>query len=87
LEVALQQAGFVDIHVSIEEAEFVYTEDEDWWLSLWSHGIRRRLERLEAPVLAQVKADMLRKVQVLKQADGIHTLFRACCAVGTKPAL
>jgi SAM-dependent methyltransferase len=56
LEVALQQAGFVDIRVTMEEAEFVYTQEEDWWLSLWSHAIRRRLEQLDAPVLAQVKA-------------------------------
>jgi hypothetical protein len=83
--VALQQAGCVDIHISMEEAEFVYVQDEDWWLSPWSHGTRRRLERLEAPGLAQVKAGMLHKVRVLKQADGIHTLFRAFCAVGTKP--
>ena len=82
---ALQQAGFVDIHISVEEADFVYQQDEEWWLSLWSYGIRQRLERLEAPVLAQVKADMLHKVRVLKQADGIHTLLRAFCAVGTKP--
>ena len=87
LEVALQQAGFIDIHITMEEADFVYTQDEDWWLSLWSHGMRGRLERLEAPVLAQVKTDMLHKVRVLKQADGIHTLFRAFCAVGTKPVL
>ena len=81
----MQQAGFVDIHISMEEAEFVYTQDEDWWVSLWSHAIRRRLERLEPPVLAQVKTDMLHKVEVLRQSDGIHTLFRAFCAVGTKP--
>jgi hypothetical protein len=81
----LQQAGFVDIHVSVEEAEFVYQDDEEWWLSLWSHAIRRRLEPLEASVLARVKADVLEKVKELKRIDGIHTLFRALCAVGTKP--
>ena len=59
--------------------------DEDWWLSLWSHGIRSRLERLAPPDLARVRGEMLHKVQVLKQADGIHTLFRVFCAVGTKP--
>jgi hypothetical protein len=87
LEGALQQAGFVDIHITMEEAEFVYTQEEDWWLSLWSHATRRWLEPLEAPVLAQVKADMLHKVHAWKQADGIHTLFRAFCTVGTKPGL
>ena len=85
LEAALQQAGFVDIRVTAEEAEFVYAQDEEWWLSLWSHGIRARLEQLDAPALAQVKADMLHRVRVLKQADGIHTLFRAFSAVATKP--
>ena len=83
LEVAWQQAGFVDIHISMEEAEFVYTQDEDWWLSLWSHETRRRLERLEAPVLAQVKADMLHRDPGLETGpNGIHALFRAFCAVG-----
>jgi len=84
LGLALKQAGFVDIQISMEDAEFVYTRDEDWWLSLWSHGIRRRLEQLEAPVLAQLKTEMLQKVNKLKQADGIHTLFRALCVVGNK---
>jgi SAM-dependent methyltransferase len=85
LEGALQRAGFVDIHISLDETEFIYPQEEDWWLSLWSHASRRQLEGLEAPVLAQVKAAMLHKVQVFKQADGIHALFRALCAVGTKP--
>jgi ubiquinone/menaquinone biosynthesis C-methylase UbiE len=85
LEEALQQAGFVDIHISLDETAFIYAQEEDWWASLWSHATRRQLERLEAPVLAQVKAAMLHKVQVFKQADGIHALFRALCAVGTKP--
>lgn len=85
LEAALQQAGFVDIEITTATADFVYAQDEEWWLSLWSHGIRRRLEQLEAPVLAQVKVDMLRRVRALKQADGIHNQFRAHCAVGTKP--
>lgn len=86
LEAALRQAGFVDIEITTETADFVYAQDEEWWLSLWSHGIRRRLEPLQAPVLAQVKADLMRRVQDLKQADGIHNQFRAHCAVGTKPS-
>jgi SAM-dependent methyltransferase len=86
LEAALQQAGFVDIEITTETADFVYAQDEEWWLSLWSHGIRRRLEQLEPPVLAQVKANLMRRVQDLKQADGIHNQFRAHCAVGTKPS-
>lgn len=85
LETALQQAGFEDIEINIEDHDFVYADDEEWWLSLWSHGIRSRFEQLEAPALETLRAAMLRKVQVLKQPDGIHTLFRALFAVGRKP--
>lgn len=85
LQGALQQAGFVDIRITTEEADFVYEKDEEWWLSLWSHGIRARLEQLDAPALARVKAHLLDKVRALKQADGIHTLFRALCAVAGTP--
>ncbi len=80
LEAALQQAGFANIEISMEEHDYVYSTDEEWWLSLWSHGIRARFEQLEAPDLEKLKADMVRKVQVMKQPDGIHTLFRALFA-------
>ncbi|MFQ5804710.1 MAG: class I SAM-dependent methyltransferase [Candidatus Methylomirabilales bacterium] len=85
LETALQQAGFAGIEINIEDHDFVYTDDEEWWLSLWSHGIRSRFEQLEASEIEKVRVDMLRKVQVLKQPDGIHTLFRALFAVGRRP--
>ena len=67
LEAALQQTGFVDIDITAETADFIYADDEEWWLSLWSNGSRRRLEVLEAPELAQVKTEMLHRVQALKR--------------------
>ncbi len=84
LETALQQAGFGNIEISMEEHDYVYSTDEEWWLSLWSHGIRSRFEQLEAPDLERLKADMVRKVQVMKQTDGIHTVFRALFARAQK---
>jgi len=86
LATALQQAGFARLEISIEDHEFVYATDEEWWGSLWSHGIRSRLESLAPPDLAQVRGEMLRKVQVLKQSDGIHTLFRVLFARADKPS-
>ncbi len=80
LETALQQAGFARIEISMEEHDYVYSTDEEWWLSLWSHGVRSRFEQLEALALEKFKADMVRKVQVMKQPDGIHTLWRALFA-------
>ncbi len=85
LEEALQQAGFQDIDVRTEEQDFVYTDEEEWWLSVWSHGLRERLETLEESVLTEVKSDLLQRVQALKQPDGIHTQFRALFGLGNKP--
>ena len=86
LETALQQAGFGNIEISMEEHDYVYSTDEEWWLSLWSHGIRSRFEQLEAPDLEKLKADMVRKVQVMEQPDGIHTLWRVLFARAHKPS-
>jgi hypothetical protein len=86
LETAVQRAGFARIEISMEEHDYVYSTDEEWWLSLWSHGIRSRFEQLEAPDLEKLKADMVRKVQVMKQPDGIHTLWRALFARAHKPS-
>jgi len=86
LETALQQSGFANIEISMEEHDYIYSSDEEWWLSLWSHGVRRRFEQLEAPELEKFKADMLRKVQVMRQPDGIHTLWHALFALAHKPS-
>jgi ubiquinone/menaquinone biosynthesis C-methylase UbiE len=86
LEAALQQMGFVSVNIISETADFIYADEEEWWLSLWSAGTRRRLEGLTTPELNRVKAEMIDKVRVLKQADGIHTLWRALLASAQKPA-
>ena len=85
LEAALQQAGFERIQILVEEGEFVHANDEEVWARLWSGGPRRQLEHMTGPVLDQVKRDVLQKVQVFKQPDGIHLLWRALCALGDKP--
>ena len=72
LATALQQTGFERIEISIEDHDFVYATDEEWWLSLWSHGMRSRFERLASPDLEQVRGDMLRKVQ------GVSALWISC---------
>jgi ubiquinone/menaquinone biosynthesis C-methylase UbiE len=85
VEAALQQAGFERMQILVEEGEFVLANDEEVWARLWSSGPRRQLEHMTGPVLDQVKRDVLQKVQVFKQPDGIHLLWRALCALGDKP--
>jgi SAM-dependent methyltransferase len=85
VEAALQQAGFERRQILVEEGEFVHANDEEVWARLWSGGPRRQLEQMTGPVLDQVKRDVLQKVQVFKQPDGIHLRWRAVYALGDKP--
>jgi SAM-dependent methyltransferase len=85
LEAALQQAGFAQRHIMSEDGDFTYSQEEEWWVSLWPGGIRRQLEAMAAPVLEQAKTEACQQMQVFKQADGIHTLWRILFALGTKP--
>jgi hypothetical protein len=38
VETALQQAGFAGIEINIEDHDFVYADDEEWWLSCGPMG-------------------------------------------------
>ena len=86
LETALQQSGFTDLRVAVEEKEFVYADEEEYWLSLWSAGLRRQLEKMTPEALEQAKSDVFHKLQVLKQQDGFHLVHRALFAFGAKPS-
>jgi len=86
IDAALRQTGFTDIETHMEEHDFVYASDEEWWASLWSHGIRSRFENLDAPALEILKSDMTHKVQVMKRSDGIHTLWHPLFTRSFKPS-
>ena len=85
IETALRQAGFEDVLVTIEENDFVYVSEEQFWLSLWSAGIRRQLEKITPELLEQAKIEVFRKLQMLKDSDGFHKVSRALFALGRKP--
>jgi ubiquinone/menaquinone biosynthesis C-methylase UbiE len=82
-------AGFADVRVVSEEADFIYGSTEEWWQTQWSHGARGGLEEIErkggAELLERFKSDAFERLQAVKQPDGIHEMFRALFAVATKP--
>jgi O-methyltransferase / aklanonic acid methyltransferase len=86
IETALQQAGFKAIRSTVEEKEFIYADEEEYWSSLWSAGIRRQLEKLTPALLEQAKSEVFRKLQTVKKPDGFHKVSRALFAFGTKSA-
>lgn len=79
LEAILASAGFVNIRVVSESREFIYADEEEWWSTLWSHGMRADLEAIEEKTgqdgLKRFQKDAFEKVQMIKQPDGIHQLF------------
>jgi len=87
IETALQQAGFKDIRVAVEEQDFIYTSEEQYWSSLWSAGIRRQLEKMTPGLLEEAKSEVFRKFQTFKKPDGFHKVNRALFAFATKRAL
>ena len=86
LDTALHQAGFQNIRITVEENDFVYASEEQYWQSLWSAGIRRQLEKMTPALLEQAKSEVFRKLQAIKKPDGFPKLSRALFAVGTKTA-
>lgn len=89
LEEIMNVAGFTDIRVVSEASEFIYADEEEWWSTLWSHGMRRALERLErtkgSQELYRFKTDALETIQGKKQVDGIHELIPVLFTLATKP--
>ena len=89
LESILASAGFENIQIFSEEEEFVYSTNEEYWLTLWSHGVRGLLERMEQAKgkegLEKFKSDVFRKVDVLKKDDGLHQMFSVLIGLANKP--
>lgn len=89
LKAILSDAGFDNIQVFSEAADFVYTTEEEYWSTLWSHGMRGTLEKIEQITgmdgLEKFKLEVFQKVAALKQNDGLHQLFSVLVGLGTKP--
>ena len=71
-----------------ETAEFVYATKEEFWSTLWSHGMRETLERIEQAAgsdgLEMFKSDVFKKINSIKEADGLHQFFSVHIGLATK---
>ncbi|MBI3166375.1 MAG: methyltransferase domain-containing protein [Chloroflexi bacterium] len=89
LEAIMKNAGFADIQIVYEAAEFAYANEEEYWSTLWSHGGRVALEAIEkttgAEGLQRFKADVFARLRSMKQTDGIHQTFPVLFALATEP--
>jgi len=89
LEAILASAGFVNIRIVSESTEFIYADEEEWWSTLWSHGMRADLEAIEEKTgqdgLKRFQKDAFERMQIIKQPDGIHQLFSVLFGLAFKP--
>lgn len=88
LTALLAQAGFTAITVSVETARFIYADEETWWTSLWSHGIRGWLEAVErergAEALQHFKAAAFAQLRGGCQPDGFWQTSSALLGRATR---
>jgi ubiquinone/menaquinone biosynthesis C-methylase UbiE len=89
LKAILETAGFENVQIFSEAKDFVYATNEEYWSTLWSHGIRGILERIEAANgregLEKFRSDVFRKADALKQDGGLHQVFAALIGLASKP--
>ena len=74
-EIILRTAGFRDIDVSRETAEFVSTDEEEWWRQMHRVGwesIFRKIELNDAIQLKKIKEAIFNDILPYKHPDGIH---------------
>jgi len=72
----LTLAGFAQIDISSEDKEFYFHDADEWWASLWSHGMRGVLERMDEETLEEFKKDCYQVVQEIAGQQGIPQMFR-----------
>ena len=59
---------------------------EAWWDSLWAHGSRRPLERMQPEALARVQAECLERARSLVQPEGVPERVRFAFVLARTPA-
>jgi len=89
MEKIIEAAGFTDIQVISEIADFTYATKEEWWESLWSHGGRASLERIEETsgkeALAGFKAECLEQIDARENSQGFQRSFHVLNTIAVNP--
>ena len=71
----LEAADFKQIQISEESKVFWYESFEDWWKSLWSHGLRSDMNQLSAEKLELLKKEALSMVSSPKISIENRAIF------------
>jgi ubiquinone/menaquinone biosynthesis C-methylase UbiE len=83
---AMAKAGFGDVEITEDDATFYFSSPEEWWDTMWSHGMRRIFERMEPDVLASYRVDALAMGSDEMTTQGIPDTWHVFYSRSQKPA-
>jgi ubiquinone/menaquinone biosynthesis C-methylase UbiE len=89
LQEILEKAGFGAIRIISECRDFIYATEEEFWSSLWSHGFRRILERIDNEMgeegLQEFKKEVFAQMRSKMKMDGFHQSIAVHFGLASKP--
>jgi hypothetical protein len=81
----MNNAGFTDIQITEEAAEFLYANEEEWLTAQFARVNRSQWEAVEPAIREQWKAELMEGLRAMKQANGIPRMMRVLYTTGVKP--
>ena len=88
LRAIMNTAGFENIQIFTETANFIYATEEEFWFTLWSHGFRGTMERIEKEKgpdgLQRFKLEVFNKLNSNKKTDGLHEVIPVHVSLASK---
>jgi ubiquinone/menaquinone biosynthesis C-methylase UbiE len=85
LESVLRKSGFEPINAWIDEADFTFSSEVEWWEDLWSSGPRAGLERLDSDTRERFQREAFERLQELRSAKGFIERRQAILGWGINP--
>ena len=76
----IQSAGFQDVQIRADEFGLRFTDADEWWQWIWSHGFRQVVERLPADQLRTYRKRALDRIG----RGGIEGRMAALIATGAR---
>lgn len=86
-QIIMKGAGFKNIEIFNEEAEFFSATEEDWWEQMRSVGWARFFKKVEdggAETLTRIKEAIFRELQAHKHPGGIYFTKSVFIIIGRK---
>ncbi|MFH1195568.1 MAG: methyltransferase domain-containing protein [bacterium] len=68
-------AGFNNVEIQYEAKEFYYKNEDEWFQSLYSHGMRSVMEKMNELTLEIFKRDAFNFLSSIKNGNGIPEIF------------